>query len=64
MFSLLPSYNRGMILVTITIWFFLVDIRFNSLKLAASLSHIVRRTTLDLQKIMVLYIILVKSNHI
>ena len=56
MFSLLPSYNLGMILVMIMIWFFLVDMRFNSLKLVASLSHIVRRTNLDLQKIIVLYI--------
>jgi len=50
-----------MILVMITIWFFLVDMRFNSLKLAASLSHMVIRTILDLQKIIVLYIYCLKQ---
>ena len=55
MFSLLPSCNRRMILVMITIWFFLVDMGFNSLKLDVSLSHKVKRTSLDLQIIIVLY---------
>ncbi|CAN7098801.1 unnamed protein product [Brassica rapa subsp. narinosa] len=54
MFSLLPSCIRGMILVMIATWFFLVDMPFNSLKLDASLSHKVRRTKFDLQIIIVL----------
>ena len=62
--SLLPSCNRGMILVIITIWFFPVDMRFNSLKLATSLFHIVRRTSLDLQKMIVLYIFFAFKNII
>ena len=57
MFSLLPSCNRGMILVMITIWFFLVDMWFNSLKLDASLSHKIRRTNFNLQIIIVLYFV-------
>ena len=58
MFSILPSYNRGLALVMITTWYFLFDMPCNSLKLAAWLSHIVRRTIFDLKIMFELYIYL------
>ena len=58
MFSILPSYNRGLALVMITTWYFLFDMPCSSLKLAAWLSHIVRRTIIDLKIMFELYIYL------